>query len=65
MGRPCGLGRGELEQALAELIACFPVYRTYIRPDTGGVECRDRAVVKERWPPPCTGSPASTRLRFE
>ena len=39
--------RRELEQALAELIAAFPVYRTYIRPVDGRVEDSDRAVVQE------------------
>lgn len=33
--------------ALAEVIACFPVYRTYIRPGTGEVCARDRAVVRQ------------------
>ena len=38
--------RRELEQALAELIVGFPVYRTYIRPADGRVEAPDRAVVQ-------------------
>jgi (1->4)-alpha-D-glucan 1-alpha-D-glucosylmutase len=38
--------RRDLEQALAELIAGFPVYRTYIRPVNGRVEDSDRAVVQ-------------------
>ena len=42
-----GLGREEARRALAELIASFPVYRTYIRPDTCGVGARDQAVVRE------------------
>jgi (1->4)-alpha-D-glucan 1-alpha-D-glucosylmutase len=37
--------RGVLHGALAELIACFPVYRTYIRPESGKVESRDRTVI--------------------
>jgi (1->4)-alpha-D-glucan 1-alpha-D-glucosylmutase len=37
--------RQDHEQALAEVIAGFPVYRTYIRPDKG-VEDPDRAVVQ-------------------
>ncbi len=37
----------DARRALAEVIACFPVYRTYIRPDTGSVGARDRAVVRE------------------
>jgi (1->4)-alpha-D-glucan 1-alpha-D-glucosylmutase len=39
--------RRDLEQALAELISAFPVYRTYIRPVNGRVEDSDRAVVQE------------------
>jgi (1->4)-alpha-D-glucan 1-alpha-D-glucosylmutase len=37
----------DIRRALTEIIACFPVYRTYIRPDTGEVSARDRAVVRE------------------
>lgn len=33
--------------ALKEIIGCFPVYRTYLRPDTGTISARDRAVVQE------------------
>jgi len=36
----------EARRALVELIACFPVYRTYIRPEISGVGARDRAVVR-------------------
>jgi (1->4)-alpha-D-glucan 1-alpha-D-glucosylmutase len=39
--------REDARRALIEVIACFPVYRTYIRPDTGEVCARDRAVVRE------------------
>ncbi|MFH0725167.1 MAG: malto-oligosyltrehalose synthase [Pseudomonadota bacterium] len=39
--------REDVRRALSEVIACFPVYRTYIRPDTGEVCARDRAVVRE------------------
>ena len=38
--------RQDEEQALSELIACFSVYRTYIRPDEGRLEDPDRAVVQ-------------------
>ncbi|MBI5582061.1 MAG: malto-oligosyltrehalose synthase [Deltaproteobacteria bacterium] len=41
------LRRQDHEQALAEVIAGFPVYRTYIRPDVGRVEDSDRIVVQE------------------
>jgi (1->4)-alpha-D-glucan 1-alpha-D-glucosylmutase len=34
--------RREVELALRELIACFPVYRTYVRPTTGEVGDDDR-----------------------
>ena len=37
----------EARRALAEVISFFPVYRTYIRPDTGFVGDRDRKVVRE------------------
>ena len=37
----------DARRALAEVIACFPVYRTYIRPDTGEVCARDLAIVRE------------------
>jgi (1->4)-alpha-D-glucan 1-alpha-D-glucosylmutase len=33
--------------ALKEIICCFPVYRTYIRPDNGTISPRDRTVVQE------------------
>ena len=39
--------RQDIEQALAELIAALPVYRTYIRPVNGRVEDSDRAVLQE------------------
>ena len=45
-GGRADLQRRELEQALAELIVGFPVYRTYIRPADGRVEAPDRAVVQ-------------------
>lgn len=38
--------RRELEGALAELLACFPVYRTYPRPD-GGLSEQDRGVTRD------------------
>jgi len=37
---------GELRRALTELIACFPVYRTYILPEAGCAAAEDRAVVR-------------------
>ncbi len=36
-----------LQTALAELIACFPVYRTYIRPETGTVGEDDRRKIAQ------------------
>ena len=37
----------DVGRALTEVIACFPVYRTYIQPDTCNVGPRDLAVVRE------------------
>ncbi|HEX7087929.1 MAG TPA: malto-oligosyltrehalose synthase [Vicinamibacterales bacterium] len=39
--------RHHLTAALRELVACFPVYRTYVRPSTGDVSDRDRRIVCE------------------
>ncbi|MGE5257720.1 MAG: malto-oligosyltrehalose synthase [Hyphomicrobiales bacterium] len=44
---PAGVRREDARRALAEVIACFPVYRTYIRPDTREVRDKDRAVVRK------------------
>jgi (1->4)-alpha-D-glucan 1-alpha-D-glucosylmutase len=41
------LQRQEARLALSQLIACFPVYRTYLQPPTGRVEARDRTLVRE------------------
>jgi (1->4)-alpha-D-glucan 1-alpha-D-glucosylmutase len=41
-----GSTREEVRRALAEVIACFPVYRTYIQPAAGSVAARDGAVVQ-------------------
>jgi (1->4)-alpha-D-glucan 1-alpha-D-glucosylmutase len=35
-----------LHQVLAEVIACFPVYRTYIRPGDSAVDDRDRRLIE-------------------
>ena len=35
-----------LHEVLSEIIACFPVYRTYIRPEDGYVADHDRAVIE-------------------
>ena len=37
----------ELRAVLQEVIACFPVYRTYIRPDAEGVSQADRKTIQE------------------
>jgi (1->4)-alpha-D-glucan 1-alpha-D-glucosylmutase len=37
---------GDCRRILSEVIACFPVYRTYIRPGTGTVGSEDRAVIR-------------------
>ncbi|MBZ0273110.1 malto-oligosyltrehalose synthase, partial [bacterium] len=39
--------RPEADQALRELATQWPVYRTYIRPETGRVEIRDRRIVRQ------------------
>ncbi len=44
---PAATRQQEVHCALKEIIGCFPVYRTYIRPDTGTISPRDRAVVQE------------------
>ncbi|HMJ51408.1 MAG TPA: malto-oligosyltrehalose synthase [Polyangiaceae bacterium] len=38
--------RLSLQDALAEVIACFPVYRTYVRPDQASVDSTDRDVIE-------------------
>ena len=38
--------RLSLQDALAEVIACFPVYRTYVRPDQATVGGSDRDVIE-------------------
>jgi (1->4)-alpha-D-glucan 1-alpha-D-glucosylmutase len=35
-----------LHEVLAEIIACFPIYRTYVRPSEGVVGERDRATIE-------------------
>jgi (1->4)-alpha-D-glucan 1-alpha-D-glucosylmutase len=37
----------DVRRALTEVIVCYPVYRTYIQPETGRVAVRDQAVVQE------------------
>lgn len=39
--------RFSLFRALREVVACFPVYRTYIRPETGEVHVDDRRRIQE------------------
>ena len=46
-GGPPEFPRQDYREALTEVIAGFPVYRTYIRPHTGSVGRRDRAVIRE------------------
>jgi (1->4)-alpha-D-glucan 1-alpha-D-glucosylmutase len=36
-----------LQQVLSEIIAAFPIYRTYVRPDDGYVGDRDRSAIEE------------------
>ena len=40
------VSRAELREALAEIIVCFPVYRSYITPRIGAVTAADIAAVK-------------------
>ncbi|MCF8050573.1 MAG: malto-oligosyltrehalose synthase [Desulfobacterales bacterium] len=37
--------RSEVREALREAAACFPVYRTYVRPQIGGVREEDRRII--------------------
>lgn len=37
--------RYEVNEALPELVACFPVYRSYVRPETGLVREQDRKII--------------------
>ena len=39
--------RWEIHETLRELIACFPVYRSYVRVDAGEVREQDRKVIAE------------------
>jgi (1->4)-alpha-D-glucan 1-alpha-D-glucosylmutase len=39
--------RFELRQAIREVVACFPVYRTYVRAETGTVTAEDEHYVAE------------------
>lgn len=39
--------RFEVNEALRTLIACFPVYRSYVRPETGLVREEDRKTISE------------------
>lgn len=39
--------RHELHHTLREVIACFPVYRTYVRPATATISDDDRAIIHE------------------
>jgi (1->4)-alpha-D-glucan 1-alpha-D-glucosylmutase len=46
-GGPPDFVRQDYREALTEVVADFPVYRTYIRPHTGSLSWRDRAVIRE------------------
>jgi (1->4)-alpha-D-glucan 1-alpha-D-glucosylmutase len=39
--------RHDLHEMLREVIACFPVYRTYVRADAGEITDRDRQTISE------------------
>jgi (1->4)-alpha-D-glucan 1-alpha-D-glucosylmutase len=40
------ISRDELQEALAEIIVCFPVYRSYIARESGAVSAEDVAAIK-------------------
>ena len=37
----------QIHEALVELAACFPVYRTYVRPESGAIEPVDAVRLEE------------------
>lgn len=39
----CDFTLWSLQEALGEVVACFPVYRSYVRTETGGVSDHDRS----------------------
>jgi (1->4)-alpha-D-glucan 1-alpha-D-glucosylmutase len=39
--------RHELHEALREVVACFPVYRTYVRPEAGEASAADAGTISE------------------
>jgi (1->4)-alpha-D-glucan 1-alpha-D-glucosylmutase len=45
--RPRDYSRSQMRAVLRELITCFPVYRTYVRPDQGAVSAADVRYVTE------------------
>jgi len=54
-----------LINAIREIIACFPVYRTYIGPDTDQVADRDRAYIRLAVTKAKRRNPAMSRLVFD
>jgi len=57
--------RAELREAVAELAACMPVYRTYVRPQTGEVSEHDRLYVAHALETAVQNSPALDPFLFE
>ena len=54
-----------LIHAIREIIACFPVYRTYIGPDTDQVANRDREYIRLAVTRATRRNPAMSRLVFD
>ncbi|HEU0055121.1 MAG TPA: malto-oligosyltrehalose synthase, partial [Longimicrobium sp.] len=56
---------GSLRDALREVVACFPVYRTYIDALTGEVSERDRGYVDEAVETAAWRNPSTSRSLFD
>ena len=54
-----------LTHAIQEIIACFPVYRTYITGDTDGIPARDRSFIWEAVTKAKRRNPAVSGLVFD
>jgi len=54
--------RNVLQNFLAEIIACFPVYRTYVQPKRGEVSAADRQYVRSAISSVLRGTPAAEPL---
>lgn len=54
-----------LKDALAELIACFPVYRTYVRPEDGSIADDDRRHIQQAIDCACQHNPTTNNSIFD